>query len=425
VEVFLARQAIFDCRQNLFGYELLFRSCHSEIEKVTDDTSSTLQVLANTLLSSGLDIVRSEAPAFINFGQDLLLSDWTSLFPPDRVVIEILETVQPDDRVIAACQELKKLGYRLALDDVTEPTSRLTEFTSFVKVDFRLTSREQQLAIAKSFRSQGKRLLAEKIETHEEFEWARQAGYDYFQGFFFAKPALLKGHRIPNVKVNALRLLQESQRTDLDFDRLESIIKCDVALTYKLFRYANCALFARSRPIAAVRHALVTLGEADIRRWIVLATLPELGRGVNKELVAHALVRARFCEMLATASSLPNPSDAFLVGMFSLLDAFVNRPLPEILREMSLPDSIREPLLDSAGPSTISQIYKTSLHYEAGEWSAIPVLARSLGLAKWAVVEAYMHAIDWSKAMLGLIGSDALRGTVAGKEILVGRSPMN
>jgi c-di-GMP-related signal transduction protein len=404
VEVFIARHAIFDRNLALFGYELLYRSHRLDQAGVVDDTASTLQVLATSLLASGLDMVRSEVPAFINFGQDLLITEWTSLFPPENVVIEILETVQPDENVIAACLELKKLGYQMALDDVTESTSCLADFAKFVKVDFRLTTREQQVDLASEFRKKGKRLLAEKVETHEEFEWALKAGYDYFQGFFFARPMLLKGHQIPSVKVNALRLLQETQHEDLDFDRLESIIKCDISLSYKLFRYVNSALFARSKAISTVRHALVCLGEVDIRRWVVLATLPTLGSGSVGELIAHALVRARFCEMLAQAIHLPNPSDAFLVGMFSLLDAFVHRPLPEILGEMSLSDSIKGPLLGSGTKGPIDLVYEAALRYEAGDWNALPPLAQSLGLVGVAIADLYISAIDWSNRTLNLLG---------------------
>jgi c-di-GMP-related signal transduction protein len=408
VDVFLARHAIFDRNISLFGYELLFRSCVSETANVTDDTSSTLQVLANSLLSSGLHTVCCNAPVFINFGKEMLTSQWTSLFPPQSVVIEILETVEPDQDVIEACGKLREMGYLMALDDIRDEhtASRLVELATFVKVDFRQTSKELQRKLAEKYHATGKYLLAEKVETHDEFQWAYEAGYDYFQGFFFAKPALLKGRHLPNVKVNALRLLTEGQKEELNFQRLENIIRCDVSLSYKLFRYANAALFARAKPVSTVRDALVAMGELDIRRWITLATLGELGAGAIRELVVHALVRARFCETMATAAGLLRAGDAFLVGMFSLLDALVNRPLGEVLAELALPEHISSALLREDDKSKIGAIYRIALQYEAGEWGEVTSLVRPLGLSKQLIPGIYLEAIRWSNETFKVVGQD-------------------
>ncbi len=409
MDVFVARHAIFDRNLSLFGYELLFRSCQRNSCTSTDDTSSTLQVLANSLLSSGLDAIACNAPVFINFGRELLTTDWTSLFPPKSVVIEILESVTPDPEVIASCLNLQKMGYMLALDDVVgsdQSNASLLEVANFVKVDFRSTSREEQQRLAASLKHTGKRLLAEKVETHDEFLWACEAGYDYFQGFFFARPTLLRGQHVPNMKVNALRLLKELQRPDLDFTKLEHLIKCDVSLTYKLFRYVNSALFARSKQICSIKEALVVLGELDVRRWITLATLPGLAVGTTRELIVHALVRARFCETLASAAGLPEPANAFLVGMFSLLDALLNRPLPEILIELNLPNAISAPLTGS-GQGPLAGVFQTALAYEAGNWSALDGLVQSLKLQGSVVSSLYLQAINWSGEMFTLVGADS------------------
>jgi c-di-GMP-related signal transduction protein len=408
VEVFVARQAIFDRNLGLFAYELLFRSCQRNSAAATDDTASTLQVFANSLFSSGLEALACNAPVFINFGQELLTSKFTSLFPPKSVVIEILETVKPLPDVIASCQTLKKMGYLLALDDVVgeRRNDQLVEVANFIKVDFRGTTREEQLRIAQSFHSRGKRLVAEKVETHEEFAWACEAGYDYFQGFFFAKPTLLRGQNVPSAKVNSLRLLRELQYPELEFERLETVIRCDISLTYKLFRYVNSALFARSKAISNIKDALVVMGELDIRRWITLATLPALGAGGARELMVHALVRAKFCEMLADAAGIDPASDAFLVGMFSLLDALVDRPLSEILVELNLPAAICAPLLGTSGPTAVSVIYEIALRYETGEWTALDSLMKQVSLQGQAVADLYLKAIAWSDEMFGLVSAE-------------------
>ena len=405
VEVFIARQAILDRKQRLFGYELLFRPCRQGTADVVDDSSSTLQVLSNTLLSSGLPALCGASPVFINFGRELLVSHWTSLFPPDSVVIEILESVKADPEVVAACVELKKKGYCLALDDVTEQVDpELLELADFVKIDFLASSRETQAQLATLFHKAGKRLLAEKIETQEEFLWAKELGFEFFQGFFFAKPVLLEGRQVPTVKGSALRLLMEIRHPDLDFHRLELLIKCDVSLTYKLLRYANSALFGRSRPISAVRDALVVLGELDVRRWVVLATLLDLSAGTTQVLILHALVRARFCETLAIAARLSCPSDLFLIGMFSLLDALAHRPLPELLGDLALPKSIVEPLLGERCETAAGTIYHIARQYEAADWPTVGLLIESLDLPEQIVSDLYLEAVNWAGLMLSAGG---------------------
>lgn len=418
MDVFLARQAIFDRTASLFGYELLFRSSPANTARVIDDSSSTLHVLANSLLTSGFQSVSSGAPVFVNFGKEMLTSDWTSLFPPQSVVIEILESVRPDPEVIEACLKLRSLGYRIALDDVFEEEGNadLVELAHFVKIDFRQTTTEAQRRLAQKYHRLGKYLLAEKVETHAEFESAREAGYDLFQGFFFAKPTLLKGHQIPNLKVNALRLLSESQRSDLNYPSLENIIKSDVSLTYKLFRYVNSALFARAKPVSAIREALVVMGELDIRRWITLATLPDLGAGQIRELVLHALVRARFCEALADAGGILRSGDAFIVGMFSLLDALVNRPLAEVLAELTLPEHLCKAMLDPSDSSKVANVFRIALHYEAGEWTEVSSRVARLGLSEQAVSGIYVEAINWSDQIVKLID----RGTGSRPEGIAG-----
>jgi len=416
MEVFVARHAIFDKSLSLFGYELLFRSAQRDSADVLDDTASTLQVLANALLSSGLDTLSSNTPAFVNFGRELLTSDWTSLLPPSAVVVEILESVDPDPQVIEACHNLQKQGYRLALDDVTgtaEEKGPLLDLVNFVKVDFRATSRDEQMRLATLLRPRGRKLLAEKVETYQEFVWACEAGYDYFQGFFFARPALLRGHHIPGTKIDALRLLRELRHPELDFDRLEEMIRCDISLTYKLFRYVNSALFARRHELRSIKEALLVLGESGIRRWITLATLPALAAGTAHELMVHALVRARFCELLADAAHSRPSSDAFLAGLFSLLDALVDRPLLEILPELSLPEHINRVLLGTALNSPLAAVYRTVLAYERGEWESLDALIQTLKIPHSLVSDFYLQAISWAREMLNLVGPDTSKNAPA------------
>ncbi|MCU1294240.1 MAG: diguanylate phosphodiesterase, partial [Bryobacterales bacterium] len=233
MDVFIARQAILDRNERLFAYELLYRACRQNYADVTDESASTLQVLSTTLLSSGFPVLCGNTPVFINFGREMLKTHWPSLFPSSSVVIEILESVQADPDVIAACAALKRQGYTLALDDVTEEADpEFLKLADIIKVDFRSTSPESQARLAHTHRRAARRILAEKVETLEEFERARSLGFDYFQGFFFSRPVVLQGHQVPAMKGSAIKLLMELQCDQLDFLRLESLIKCDVSLTY-------------------------------------------------------------------------------------------------------------------------------------------------------------------------------------------------
>jgi c-di-GMP-related signal transduction protein len=400
VDVFIARQAILDREQGLFAYELLFRSCSENYAGIKDDSASTLQVLSTTLLSAGLSILSEFTPVFINFGRELLLSTWPSLLPASSVVVEILESVQADPEVLAACLVLKQKGYALALDDVTEQSSpEFLKLADIIKVDFRATSPEVQARLVREHRSQGRRLLAEKVETREEFERAKELGYDFFQGFFFSKPVLMQGRQVTAMKASVLKLLAELGSPEINFGRLEALIRCDVSLTYKLLRYVNSALFGRRQPLSGILPALVAMGELDIRRWIVLATLLDLS-GTTQVLARHALLRARFCESVAAAAGSSAPGDAFLMGMFSLLDALVHRPLPEALKELGLPAALIAPLLGKESTSKNASSLTLARCYEAGDWEGVSLSAKILDLQNEKVPVLYVEAVEWVSQVL-------------------------
>ena len=246
--------------------------------------------------------------------------------------------------------------------------------------------------------SRGVKMLAEKVETHEEFEWSREAGYDYFQGYFFAKPVIVKGQQVPGFKTNHLKLLEQLQRHDLDFKRLEKLILNDVSFSYRVIRYVNSGAFVHSRGVNSIRQALVILGERETRKWISLATLPALASDKPNEIVVHAMVRARFCELLAgRVRPAVSAADAALTGMFSLLDAMIDRPLAQIVTEMHLSAPINEALLRNAKPGNpFGLILRLVQRYEAADWDAVAELARELRLEGAVVATSYLEALHWS-----------------------------
>lgn len=406
MDVWVARQPILDRKQQLYAYELLFRS-HRASDRFdgAGAASATTQLVADTILGIGFDNLLSGHKAFINFDRSLLLGGLCSILPRKDVVIEVLETVSADDEVLAACRDLYQNGYEIALDDFVRgpETEPLTNFAHIVKVDVQTTSREEQEKMLRAYQPRGISMLAEKVETREEFAWALAAGYDYFQGYFFARPAIVPGTQIPPVKAVALRLLRETQQTELNYGRIQTLISGDVALSWQLLRYVNSALLYRREPINSIQQALAMLGENSIRQWAALATLSRLTKDKSDELLVLSLVRAHFCEYLTNLTQVPGSHDAFLMGLFSLLDALLDLPLEEALRRADVVPSIRAALLETAPDSDPLRITLLLVRaWESGDWAAVSHLAGETGIPVSVIGEAYTESTLWSaKALQG------------------------
>lgn len=404
MDVYVARQAIFDRKHHLYAYELLYRSdaVSNEFDG-TEAASATAQVIANSLLSVGLENMLGGKKAFVNFDRTLLIGGFQAILPPDTLVVEILESVEPDTHVLEACGALRKQGYTIALDDfVQHPRQKaLTDVAQMIKVDMRSTSRAEQQRLIQTYQPRGIAMLAEKVETHEEFEWARNAGYEYFQGYYFARPVVVRGRHIPAAKLACLRLLSEMQSSDLDFDRVQKLIAGDVALSFKLLRYANSALFAREAEIHTIHHALVILGESGIRHWAALAALPVLAKDKPGELIVHSLVRARFCERVLQLAGTTRHQLGFLMGLFSCLDALIDLPLAEALLQVNLAPELQGALLGTAPKDDLFRnVFELVCHYEAGAWEAVATVTAALGVKGSDVAEAYSASALWAHQSL-------------------------
>jgi EAL and modified HD-GYP domain-containing signal transduction protein len=404
MDALVARQAIFDRDRRVYGYELLFRSIPGLNEfDGTEGGHATRQVLANSLLVIGLENLVGTKKAFVNFGRGPLLQGWHASLPRENTVIELLETVEPDAEVLEACRKLRKEGYQIALDDfVFRPgCEALLDIADLIKIEIQSIPRPEQKLLVRSSKARGLRVLAEKVETHEEFDWARLAGYDYFQGYFFARPVLMRGRHIPAAKLHCLRLLQEAQRPELDFRRLEALILQDVSLSYQMLRYVNSPLFSLTSNIRSIRQALVFLGDQELRRWVVLATLARTAEDKPSELTRHSLVRARFCESVALLAKNGLEQSAFLAGLFSLLDALIDRPLGETLSAMSLAPEIAAVLTGEATDSNpLAIVYELAQAYEAADWPRVEEIALQLGVPVASLGEVYCAATGWAQQVL-------------------------
>jgi EAL and modified HD-GYP domain-containing signal transduction protein len=399
VDVFVARQAIFDRDRRVQGYELLFRSSALKPFDGEEAATATTQLLASSLLTVSLETLVGEGRAFVNFGRDSLLSGWCSALPPESWVIEILESVEPDEQVLAACRKLSDDGYRIALDDYVprEGPQPLLDVASIVKVEVGGLPWNRQANLVDSLHRKGREVLAEKVESHDDFERAHKAGYDYFQGFFFAKPEVLRTRQIPASAVHCLRLLREAQEPELDLLRLETLVAQDLSFSYKLLRYVNSALFSHRREIRSIRHALLFLGENDLRKWIALAALPALAQDKPAELVHHSVVRGAFCQGVARLASSGVESQAFLVGLFSLIDAVMDRPIQLTLTEINLAPEINAALTGSGpGDHPLARILELALAYEAAAWETVEELCGRLFIPPDGVGKAYVEAVRWA-----------------------------
>lgn len=397
----MARQPILDREQQLYAYELLFRSGADAAFGNPDPDKATARVIVDTMLTLGLGEVAGDRRAFINLTHDLLIQDVVMLLPPAQVVVEVLETVEPDADVVAACRRLKQAGFMIALDDfVPSPAmDKLVDLADLIKIDLMATKQADWRGLARRYASHGIKMLAEKVETQEEFRMAMDAGYDYFQGYFFARPAILRAHAIPELSLTHIQLLTEAVRPDPDFRILAQIIRGDVSLTYKLLRFINSPSFGLRRSIDSIRDALSLLGDREVRRWACLIAMANMGVDRPSALVEEAATRARFCELMAGAAGHAREADRlFLVGLFSLIDAILDRPLGEILADISLPAEVRAPLLGE--PGWEREILDSAVAYMRGDWDAFGARAPATGIPEEHVPDLHREALAWMRQAL-------------------------
>ena len=392
---FVARQPILTKDEKVFGYELLFRDGVENYFRSSDPEAASRSTLDTSMLM-GLDILCDGRRAFINCTRDMLLKDYITLVPSNQTVVEVLETVEPDDLVMAACQRLKEARYMIALDDfaMDDPRAPLTEVADIIKVDLQRTTPAEQAAMIKRYGPWRCRMLAEKVETREEFVAASKAGFVYFQGYFFRKPEVLTAREVPANRINYVRMLQTVSKPELDPREIEEAIKSEASLCYRLLRYLNSAVFGFANEIHSVRHALAMLGEREVRRWVRLVATLAAGQGKSTELVLSALVRARFCELLSPKIQ-HGECDLFLFGLLSMMDAILDIPMSEVVEKVPIDQETKTLLL--GGPGRLRPLYQLMLARESGDWRNTAELAKGLHLKDNEVAEAYWSAMQWAR----------------------------
>lgn len=390
-DIFIGRQPIFDRDLEVYAYELLFRSGTENRAGDFDGDQATSQVIVNAFIEIGLDQIVGNQLAFINLTRSFVTSSAPLPFPKERVVLEVLEDIHPDAEVVAGVRNLVAQGYSVALDDFVfhEDLRPLIEVAHLVKIDLMLVARAELEEHVRILRAYPVKLLAEKIETQEEFELCKELGFDYFQGYFLSRPNVVQSQQLPPNRIAVLQLLSKLQNPDTDVGEIERLISQDLALSYKLLRYINSAFFSLPRKIDSIRQAVLYLGTQAIKTWVTLLVVAGLG---NKpaELVIQAMQRAKMCELLAQTAKRPHTEAYFTVGLFSLLEALMDMPLEKILESLPFTEDIRNALLKCEGP--YGEALACVIAYEKGDFNR----AWFDRLAPSQMTDAYLASARWA-----------------------------
>ncbi|MGC2636164.1 MAG: HDOD domain-containing protein [Acidobacteriaceae bacterium] len=392
---YLGRQPIVDEKSRLYGYELLFRAGTAN-EFSGDPEEATQQVLDHWLM---LRPEGDDTLAFVNCTRDVLMQGLVSVLSPLQTVLEILETVVPDQELLSACRTLKKNGYRIALDDFfPHPAlAPLVEIADFVKIDFRALSPAVRRDIYGMLAGSWALRIAEKIETEEEMRVARSEGCMLFQGYFFSRPVLLSSRVILQNRLVYLRLLATLHEVPADIRQVESLILSDATLCYRVLRLANSALQGHAGVISSVREALLMVGDDAVRRMVTVALAGILSAHRPPALVSMALARARFCELLAPSLGQV-PQQLYLLGLLSLLDALLEAPMPRILKTLPITCEMKAALLGDGGP--LSPALELARALESCNWHHCETLRQSLSLSESEIAARYVDSLRWAAQSL-------------------------
>ena len=390
-DVFVGRQPILSPTMKTIGYEVLYRNCELGQAVFTDEDAATATVLLNTYLDIGLEHVVGSHLAFLNIPKQFLLEHYCEALPKNRVVLEILENVEPTAQVMEALSSLAQQGYTIALDDFTyeDRFKPFLEFADIVKIDVLQKSQEQLEREVAQLQDYRVRLLAEKVETPEMFAICKKLGFYYFQGYFFFRPDIIRGKDIPANRIALLELMGKIQDPHTPFKGLVEYIRNDLSLSYKVLRYVNSAYVGLPKRVDSIDHAACMVGIERIRTWATLIIMAS-GQTQTIEILVMALVRAKMCEQLGQKLNAQTPEKYFTMGLLSVLDALYESPIQDIVDKLPLPDDTKEALVYGTGE--MGMVLTCVKAYEEGEWMEL----KHLQLDPAIIREIYLESIDWA-----------------------------
>jgi EAL and modified HD-GYP domain-containing signal transduction protein len=403
---YAARQPILDANKNLYAYELLFRDSIDNVFPEIDGDEATSKMIEASKFNMGISGFTGSKPAFINFTLETLIQGYPEMLTNEEVVVEILETVKPGKKLLSICKDLHSKGYTIALDDYEHQSvwSYFYPFINIIKVDIQQTNFEEVKQIIEAIKDHPHiELLAEKVETYQEYDQALQLGFKYFQGFFFAKPEMVKTKSLSPSQLAMAELLYQISKPELDLASITNVFERDVSLSYKLLRYANSAMFRRHSEVSTIKQALVILGSSELKRFLGLMFAITANPDKPTELIKLAMTRAKFCELIAKdMESKLDVSIAFLTGLLSMIDAILDEKLDIVLNKLPLTHEIKDPLLTQKG--VMASIIKLVEFIEHAQWQKTSFIIEKLKLDKEQVVKHYNYALAWADEQSPLAG---------------------
>ncbi len=397
--IFLARQPILDRDQRIVAYELLFRSGETAGVTVTDDMQATASVIHHAFSEMGVQTVLGTQMGFINVSADMLLSDLVELLPREQMVLELLETIRVDDAVIERCRVLKQQGFMLALDDFVYDDSYrpLLALVDIVKVDLLLHDPDQLRAVVHQLKQWPVKLLAEKVDSAEQAARCHALGFDLFQGYYFARPAVLSAKRADPSQLALIQLLGLVLQ-DADTPQIEQIFKQHPNLTYNLMRLVNSVASGVHRSIASVSQAIMVLGRKQLQRWLQLLMFTlQSGSVYPSPLLLLAATRGKMMELLAARQQRGADycDEAFMAGILSLIESLIDKPLADIVHELHLGECLASGLLRREGElGILLQLVESVEHPDPDHTCAL--LAQTGGLSLSDLAAAEIEAMSWA-----------------------------
>ncbi len=390
-QIMVARQPILDRRQDLFAYELLYRSAGSRGAAGHTGDAATATVILTSLVEMGLEKVTGGHPAFVNMTGSLLCSEMISILPPDQVVLEVLETVRVDPAMVEVVRALAGQGYKVALDDFvfTPEQESLVAIADYIKLDVLSLGHDGTLEQLKALKGARAKLVAEKVETREECDWCLEQGFHFLQGYYFCKPSLMEEKSLASRQVTVLALLAKLHDPNVSFNDLDKLIRSDVGLTHRVLKIINSARFSLARKIDSLKEALVLLGLRRTRMWVALIALAGAGKTPREALTA-TLVRARMCELLAEKSKRPAPDVYFMTGLLSTLGVLLNQELEQAVKGLPLSDAVKHAILGQEGE--LGEALRCAEAHEKAAWDEM----RFGSLTEEEIRNSYLSAVSWA-----------------------------
>ncbi|MDH5395326.1 MAG: HDOD domain-containing protein [Gammaproteobacteria bacterium] len=403
-DIFIGRQAIYDKQLKVSAYELLSRSNSDHNEAFVGEhnaNQATTIVMLNALTEIGLEQLVGSHPAFINLTYDFLVGDHKIPDLRNQLVLEILEDVEVTDELVAAVKKLSDSGYMIALDDFIyhEKMLPLVELADIIKIDILQLDEQGLREHVSKLRQYDVRLLAEKVETQQEYELCKELGFDYFQGYFFCKPNIVKSQRAPANRLTIINLLSQLQNPDVQIEKLEELISQDLALSYRLLKYINSAAFALRREVDSIHHAIVMLGLNTIRNLANLMLMSNIDDKPH-DLIVIAIIRARMCQQLGIQIDKSMKDVFFTIGLFSVIDALMDSTMEDITSQLPLSSTIKNALLKHEGIGGTA--LKCCIAFERADWENV----QCAGLDDYTIQKAYFDAVIWSQEATALVASN-------------------